>query len=155
MIGLIGNLGRADDKIDLDKLPAKVKDAIEAKFKNAKAESATTGKEDGDVYYDVVLKEKGKTIEATFDDDGDLIQVEREIDPKDLPKAVAAALKAKFPRGTVTGADEVTKGSEVTYEVEVETARKTKYDVTLDAKGKILEAKETKEDGAGTDGGKK
>ena len=67
---------------------------------------------------------------------------EQKIDVKDLPKAVLAAVKAKFPEGKVTGAAKEEEGGKVTYEVALED-KNSKIDVAVSAKGKILEVEKT------------
>jgi hypothetical protein len=67
---------------------------------------------------------------------------EEKIDVKDLPKAVLAAVQAKFPEGKVTGAAKEEEGGKVTYEVALED-KNSKIDVAVSAKGKILEVEKT------------
>ena len=67
---------------------------------------------------------------------------EESIKVSDLPKAVAAAVKAKYPNGKMTKAAKEEEDGKTTYEVAVETEGK-KLDVAVSAKGKILEVEET------------
>ena len=60
----------------------------------------------------------------------------------DLPKAVAAAVKAKYPKGEMTKALKEEEHGKTTYEVVVEIEGK-KLDVAISAMGKILEVEET------------
>ena len=71
---------------------------------------------------------------------------EQKIDVKDLPKAVLAAVKAKFPEGKVTAAAKEEEGGKVTYEVALEDEEQQDRDVAVSAKGKILEVEKTIEE---------
>lgn len=63
---------------------------------------------------------------------------EETIAVKDLPKAVTAAVQAKFPKGKLTSASKEEEDGKTVYEVALED-NGTKVDVAVSAKGKILE----------------
>jgi uncharacterized membrane protein YkoI len=131
---------RADEeKIPLDKLPKAVLDAVKDKYPGAELLGAEKEDENGKTVYEVALKHKGQKLEATFKPDGTFVSVEKEIEAKDLPKAVADALEAKYPKATYKKVEEETEGDKVTYEVLLVTAEKKTVEVVLDPKGKILE----------------
>ena len=46
-------------------------------------------------------------------------------------------MKAKYPDAKIEEAEEVTAGLKVTYEVEIETAKKKELEITLDASGRF------------------
>jgi hypothetical protein len=74
--------------------------------------------------------------------------VEKEITAKDLPRAVADALAAKYPQATFKKVEEVTEGKKMTYEALLVTADKKAVEVVLDPSGKVVkeEAKDKKGD---------
>lgn len=147
MLGLAVGFGvMADEKIDIDKLPAKVKDTIKAKFKDAEAVSAEKETEDGKTVYEIQLKEKDAKFEAKIAEDGTLIEVEKPVAIKDLPKEITDAIEAKFPKAELKTAELSTKGDKTAYEVVITTADKKKVEVVLDPKGKILETEDVKEE---------
>ena len=127
-----------EEKIPLDKLPAKVKEAIKAKFPDAELVSAEKDTEKGKVSYEVIIKNKGKELEVILTEDGKITALERVIDAKDLPKAVAEAFEKKYPKATIKKVEEVTKGEKVSYELEITVGDK-KLEVTFDSEGKFLE----------------
>jgi len=127
-----------EEKVPLDKLPAKVKDAVKAKYPDAELVSASTEKEDGKTIYEVNVKNKGQTIEVSLTEDGKIVSIEKEIAAKDLPKPVAAAFEKKYPKATVKKVEEVTKGDKISYELQITFGDK-KLEVTFDATGKFLE----------------
>jgi uncharacterized membrane protein YkoI len=134
-----------EEKIPLDKVPKAVLDAVKQKYPGAELVSAVKEEENGKVVYEVVVKDKGQKIEAEFQPDGTLVGVEKEIAAKDLPKAVADAIEAKFPNATIKRAEEATAGDKVTYEVILVTADNQRYLLELDSKGKITEEKKLEE----------
>jgi uncharacterized membrane protein YkoI len=136
---------RADEeKIALDKLPKAVKDALKEKYPDAELVSAEKETEKGKTHYEVVIKNKKQELEVILTEEGKIVAVEKQIDVKDLPKAVTDALDAKYPKATIKKAEEVTKGDKVTYEVAIETADKKKMEVEFDPKGKIIEPEKDK-----------
>lgn len=132
------SVGRADEeKIALDQLPAKVKAAIKAKFPDAELISAEKEKEDGKTLYEVAIKHKGRTIEATVAEDGKIVEIEKEIATKDLPKVIVDALEKKYPKAAVTKAEEITADDKMKYELLITAGGKT-LEVSFDAQGKFL-----------------
>jgi hypothetical protein len=133
-----------EEKIPLAKLPKKVISAVKTKYPGAKLISATKEIEEGETYYNVSIKHKDEDLELTFTPRGKLVEIAREIDVEDLPKAVAEAIQKKYPKSTITEADEiieVEEGNRKSYYVVVESAEKKMFEITLDPKGKILKTK--------------
>ena len=128
-----------EEKVPLDKLPDKVRAAVKAKFAGAELVSAQKESEDGKALYEVAIKHKGQTIEVTLTPEGTITEIEKEIAAKDLPKEVAAALAAKYPKATFQKVEEILKGETISYEVLLVTAEKKMFEVKLDPQGKILE----------------
>ncbi len=135
-----------EKKIDLDKLPAKVRDAVKAKFDGATLVEAAEETENGKTHYEVTIKYKGQNIDVTTDPDGKIVSVEKEIKAEDFPKEVRDALEAKYPKAKITKAEEITKDDKITYEALITTADNKKLEVVLDPKGKILEEEKKDEE---------
>jgi uncharacterized membrane protein YkoI len=129
-----------EEKIELKDVPKAVLDALKTMYPDAELVSAEKEIEDGKTIYEVAIKFKGDKIEASFTPEGKFVEAEKTIDVKDLPKAVTDAIEAKYPKATIKRAEEVTKPDNfLGYEVLIETADKKKFEIELDAKGKILE----------------
>lgn len=139
------------EKITPDKLPKKVMDAVKDRFPDAEITSAEKETEDGKVVYDIELKHKGRKYEMDIQEDGTIIEVEKQVDAKDLPEEVAKAIKAKFPDATIKEIMEVNKVKDKKetpdhYEVVLVTKDKKEMEVTVSLDGKtIKEEKEEKE----------
>ena len=132
------------DKLNLDKIPKKVMDALQAKFPMPKITKWTKEKEAGDIVYDIEFQYKGRNYEADIKEDGTIVNYEREIAAKDLPAAVSRAVQARYPKSTlkevmemfdVHGKDEKLHG----YEIVLQTADRKEVEVTVAPDGKILE----------------
>jgi uncharacterized membrane protein YkoI len=138
----------ADEKVPLDKVPAKVMAAIKDRFPGAEINSVEKETEDGKVVYDVELKQKDRKYEMDIQEDGTVLEIEKEVFSKDVPKAITDAIAAKYPKSTVKEVMEVNKvtGKEETpihYEVELVTAEQKKLEVIVSLDGKSV--KEEKE----------
>ncbi|MCI0376269.1 MAG: PepSY-like domain-containing protein [Gemmataceae bacterium] len=137
-------------KLDLDKIPAKVMDALKARFPKPDIHKWTKETMDGKDFYDIEFKVKGQKHEADIRDDGTFINFEKEIKAKDLPKAVAKAVEAKFPKATLKEIMEITevKGKAEKlegYEVVLQTADNRMIELTLAPDGKIVAEEVLKE----------
>jgi hypothetical protein len=132
---------RADDqKVPLDKIPAKISAAINGRFPGAELKSVEKEDEGGKVMFDVELTQKGRKYEMDIKEDGTIVEIEKEVAAKDFPAACAAALKKNYPTATVKEIMEVNKveGAKETpihYEVTIEKDKKEQeIIVSLDGK---------------------
>jgi uncharacterized membrane protein YkoI len=147
--GLVSNglHARADsEKVPLDKLPKAVMNALKAKYPGAQVKSAATELEEGKTVYEIAFTYQKHNYDITFTPEGKIVVAEKEIDAKDLPKAVAKALQTKYPGATFKRVEELTKGDDRvdTYEVLLITTSKKTIEVELDPKGKIVKETERK-----------
>jgi hypothetical protein len=109
---LLATVARADEKpmkIAPDKLPKKVKDAINKRFPGAKITSAEKEIEGGKVVYDIELTQKGREYEMDIQENGTVIEIEKQVFLKDVPKAITNAIKAKYPKAKIKEVMEVNK----------------------------------------------
>src|SRR5262245_32868159 len=97
------------DKVEPDKIPKAVMDALKAKFPKAVIDKCTKEKEGNDVVYDIEFKQEGRKFEADIKEDGTIVNYEKEIAAKDLPAAVKAAVEKKYPKSTIKEVMEVTE----------------------------------------------
>ena len=105
---------RADEKaekIEPDKLPAKIKNAVKARFPGAEVTSAEKEKENGEIVYDLELKHEGRKYEMDIKEDGTVMEIEKQVMSSDIPAAVITNVKAKYPKATVKDIMEVNKVS--------------------------------------------
>jgi uncharacterized membrane protein YkoI len=141
--GVARGADEKDKKIALDKAPQAVQDAIKARFPNAKVTRVEKETEDGKVVYDIELKHKNRKYEMDIQEDGTIIEIEKEMASKDLPEAVKKGIEDKYPRATIKEVMEVykVKDKEETltdYEVTLETADKKEVEVKVSKDGKTV-----------------
>lgn len=149
VLGLCGFAAsaRADEqKISVDQLPPAVMNAVKAKYPEAKIKEAAKDVEEGKTTYEVSLTDRGQSLDVSFQPNGTIVAIERQIKVSELPAAVTAALKQKYPKAELESAEELTEDGKVTYEVVVELENDKDYEVVLDRSGKILKTEEIKED---------
>ena len=141
---------RADEeKVPLEKVPKAVLEAAKKRFPKAEVVGASKETEKDKTVYEVELKEAGKTIDVTLTPEGVITTIEKQIDAKELPKAVTDALEKKYAKATfkvVESVYSVKDGKEALdyYEVLLVTAEKKEIEVEILADGKIKHEEEKK-----------
>jgi len=142
LISMLIAAAGAQEKVDADKLPQKVKDSLKARFPGYMVTQATKELENGQVIYDIEMTVAGKKHEMDCKEDGTIVDIQNEIDAKDLPAAALNAIKAKYPGSTIKEVGEilVVKDKKETrdhFEVIIETADKKEMELTVSLDGKI------------------
>jgi hypothetical protein len=141
-------VGRADEKkVALDKVPKAVLDAVKARFPDAKLVGAAEEMEEGKTVYEIAITIKKQKMDVTLTADGKIVEIEKEISAKALPKAVAQGLEAKYPKATHKKVEEVIKvkdGEEKLeyYEVLLTTDQNKTVEVEIAPDGKILKVED-------------
>jgi uncharacterized membrane protein YkoI len=145
LVLVASEMGTAAEKVEIDKLPKAVLDALNAKFSKAKLVSASSAKtSDGKLEYEVTLKYKKHSHDVSVSEAGKILVIEKEIDFKSLPKVVADAVTGKHPGAKIERTEEITKDEKISYEVLLQTTQNKKFEVYVDPQGKILEEKAVK-----------
>jgi hypothetical protein len=146
-----GKLVTIEKEVDPKDLPKKVAEAIQVKFPGARIElvEEVIDADDDETVYEFRLKLNDRDVEATVDPDGTFESYHKDIDPKNLPRAVADAIKAKYPKAKFeVAAEHMEEDEGVTYQVEIELEEGDRA-LTLDPKGQILEDEEMEESDEG------
>lgn len=132
-----------EEKIELDKLPKAVKDAVTKRFPKAKLIEAAKEEDDKKkVEYEVTLKDGETKYDVMLTPEGAITLIEKTIAVSDLPKAVSAAIAKAYLNAKVTLAEEMTvvkdgKESLDHYEAVVETADKKTLELEVSPDGTI------------------
>ena len=116
--------------------------AVKARFPGAELTSVEKETEEGKVVYDIELKHQGRKYEMDIQENGTLLEIEKEVAAKDVP-AITKAVLAKYPGATVKEVMEVNKvkGKEEKpdhYEVTLLTADKKEVEVVVSLDGKSV-----------------
>ncbi len=99
------------------KLPAPILAAFRTSYPNATIKNAAKETEDGKIVWEVESVDNGLARDLVYKPDGTVVEFEEQIEPATLPAAVSAALKAKYPKATITKAEKLMKGTALTYEM--------------------------------------
>jgi hypothetical protein len=142
VVGFVGGARADEENVPLDKLPKPVVDGVKKRFPSAELKEASKEDENGKTVYEVTIKDQGHNIDVTLTPEGGLVSIERQIEAKDLPKAVTDTMDQKYPKATLKVIEEVVKvrdGKEKLeyYEFQLVTADKKKLEVTVTPDGKI------------------
>ena len=137
--------GATDDKVDLAKVPAKIKEAASKAMPHARWTGASRSVEDGKVTFELEGEDAAKryvwvelTAEAKVNEMG------TEIASGKVPHVVSAALKKKFPRFQVATSYEARQdGKVIRYDFEGKRPRdKEEITVSVSPDGKEVEIEE-------------
>ena len=135
-----GGVRADEEKVPLDKVPAKVRQALKTKYPRAEVVSAEKEDENGKTVYEFKLKQGKKKWEASFTPDGDFVGIEEVIKESDLPAQVKEGLRKKYPHAKVLRVEKETTGegdsAKVVYEIVVQD-KKGKREVQFDPHGKF------------------
>ena len=141
-VAMLSGVWADEENIPLDKLPKAVVEAVKKRFPKAEMKEASKEVEDGKTTYEVTVVDDKQNIDVTLTPEGALVSIEKEIAVKDLPKVIADAVMAKYPKGKMTKAEEVIKvkdGKETLeyYEVILTDGDKKDIEVQIFPDGKI------------------
>jgi len=100
-------------------LPPAVDAAFKAAYPTATINNVSKEKEGGQEIYEVESVDRGLHRDLNYKADGTVIAMEEEVAEADLPAGVAAAIKTRYPKATVVKREKLTKGTTVTYEVQL------------------------------------
>lgn len=105
------------------KLPPAVAAAFRKAYPTATIKSASAEREDGKIQWEVESMDGATHRDVIYLPDGTLVVEETTIDAAAVPPPVIAALKARYPKATVTLYEKLTKPSAgVSYEMQLKGA---------------------------------
>ena len=119
-------------------LPPAVDAAFKAAYPAATINHVSKEKEGGQEIYEVESVDRGLHRDINYKPDGTVIAMEEEVADADFPASVAAAIKTRYPKATVVKREKLTKGTTVTYEVQLKGGP---GEVELTADGKWISPK--------------
>jgi hypothetical protein len=126
------------------KLPAPILTAFRTSYPNARIMNAAKETENGKVVWEVESIDNGLARDLVYNPDGTVVEVEEQIEPATLPAAVSAALKAKYPKATITKAEKLMQGTALTYEMALTGAAVKSVEITPE--GKVVPAAKEKDE---------
>lgn len=118
----------AESKVSCDTLPAAVLKQAKTEAPNATVHGCVKDKENGKLTYEVETVDNGKSKDMTFDAQGNLLEVEQEVDQSTLPAPVSGAIAKAANGGDVGKVESVTRNGVI-----------ASYETTIMRKGKRRE----------------
>ena len=117
------------------KLPKVILDAFKKAYPKAVIKGVAEEKESGKTTWEVESTDSGMARDLVYNPDGTVVDIEEEVAAASLPPAVTAALKAKYPKATITKAEKLITGKTFVYELTIAGAGKvTSIELTADGK---------------------
>src|ERR1700686_1384739 len=114
-----------EKKLKKSDMPAAVQKTADEQSKGATVRGYGRETEDGKVAYEVQLTINGHSKDVTMDPEGNVMEIEEEVDMKTLPAEVRAGLEKQAGKATVGKVESLTKhGSLVAYEAQVRDGKK-------------------------------
>lgn len=99
------------------KLPAAVDAAFKQAYPSATIKNVSSETENGKLQYEIESVDGKTNRDLIYLADGTLVVAEEQIDAASTPAPVLAALKARYPKATITKYEKLTKGTAISYEV--------------------------------------
>ena len=105
-------------------LPPPVKNAFEKAYPGATVSAATQERESNRMLFRIDSTQNGKRRVVLYDANGAAIEVAEQVEEKELPQPVAAAMHS-HPRAIYVSGLKITRGTSVEYRLTVRGTRKT------------------------------
>lgn len=155
-VALLGGIRLVDEQaVAVKDIPRAVMDVVKKRFPQGEITSASKEDDDDEQVYEVELKNAGKTVTVSVEEEGELVEIETEVVAGDLPKAVRESLGKAYPGSRIEHAEEVIRfeddddvdgeAKETVYELAIRTANGEMLEVTIATNGEIAPG-ETSED---------
>jgi hypothetical protein len=131
-----------EKKITRADLPAAVEKTVSSKTSGATIKGFNQEEEKGETFYEAELMVSGHSKDILIDKDGNIVEVEEQVDFASLPAAVQSGLQAKAGKGKLGKVESLTKHDKlVAYETTVRTAGK-RTEIQVGPDGKALDHEE-------------
>jgi uncharacterized membrane protein YkoI len=120
-------------------LPPAIDEAFKKAYPNATVKHVSKEKENGTELYEVESRDGTQARDLIYKADGTLVEYEEQIPEASVPAAVVAAVKAKYPKATITRSEKLFKDGAMHYELALKGAKVG--EVTLTPEGKWISPK--------------
>ena len=142
VIGCTVTVVGQDKQLKKSDLPAAVQKTAEEQSKGATVKGYSQEEDAGQVLYEVALLVNGHSKDISMNAQGDVIEVEEEVDLKVLPVEVREGFQKQAGKGNIGKVESLTKqGTLVAYEAQVHNGKKHS-EVQVGPDGKALNHKE-------------
>ena len=125
--------------------PAAVEAAFKRKYPNATVKAVSKETDAGQTTYEVESVDAGKRRDLVYQPDGTVVDYEEELKASEVPAAVLAAIKTRYPKATITAYWHLftPKDGSVNYEIDLKGAGSV-AEVVLTPEGKWISPKDSR-----------
>lgn len=102
------------NQIGLARLPEPAANAVEATIPGGARLRVKSEVQDGEKVFEVSVRRQDEVYDVTVSRDGKILEIEKRILPRQLPKLIADAAKIRHPHSSVFKAEEVSRENQVT-----------------------------------------
>ncbi len=136
--GLVAQTAGQETRLEQKDVPKAVLEAFHRDFPGAVKPTFVREMENGEAKYEISFTQKGKKKDASYSEDGTLMEVEEEIGVSEVPQKIIDLIKSKTTRFKILRAEKVKEGDFEGYELLIEFTRKGQTrvrEVRFDAAG--------------------
>jgi uncharacterized membrane protein YkoI len=142
VLGCAATVAGQEKQLKRSDLPAEVQKTADEQSKGATIKGYSQEKENGQVVYEVALMVNGHGKDITIDGQGNVTEVEEEVDMKLLPAEVREGLQKQAGNASIGKVESLSKrGTLVAYEAQVHSGKK-RLEIQVGPDGKALDHKE-------------
>jgi uncharacterized protein YxeA len=124
-----------EKKIQRSELPAAVEKTVQQESQGATIKGFNKETENGQTYYEAEMVVNGHSKDVLVDPNGQVVEVEEQVNFETLPAEVKAGLQAKAGEGKIAKVESLTKkGKLVAYEAQVRGGKQKEVQVGSDGK---------------------
>jgi hypothetical protein len=122
--------------VSMRDLPQAVRATVKTESQGAVVRGISKEIDNGQTFYELSLRVKGRVKDVLMDPDGKIVEVEEQVTLASLPPAVKSAIEKQADKGRILLVESVTKnGALVFYEAHIKTGRKvSEFKVGLDGR---------------------
>jgi hypothetical protein len=121
-----------------DSLPSAVASAFHQAYPAARVLHVSKERRDGNVVYEIESRDGDTRRDLIYSTAGAVLEIEERIPADSVPAAVRAAAQRRVVGGTLVGAERVTRGTVILFEVQLRLNGRSRF-LTYDPEGRLVE----------------
>lgn len=125
-------------RVSKSSIPKAIIASFEKEYPKAKKVHYVKEIEGGKTIFQIDFIMDNKELEALYNNDGTMIQLEEELKTKDIPADLLKVIKEEYPKSKVLEASKIYKGGKFSgYSIEIKTGGKS-IEIEFDSSNKII-----------------
>ncbi len=147
LVALTVAISAEDQKIQKADVPAAAIAAFEKAYPNATMKSYSTEQHKGKISYEIESIDGSTHRDVEYSSQGELLEIEEDIKPSDLPAKVSQAITKKYAGCEIVSAEKKIKGDQTQTMYKVKLIQdKAKIEVRVNSEGEFVASKHHKKD---------